>query len=284
MAKLVTQDSWNPNVLGSHPIFWPLLPSASGFVESFLDWPTLADYQDFLNTSDNPIVTRSHNKLTIVPQDINPQLFADGYEPRVFLKGELQTRINSWHDFFQVLIWKIFPKTKACINELHFNAMKYRLESSGQPERRSVLENTLTQFDECGTVIISTEQPLLDLIRQFNWHTLFWKKRAELEQHIKCIVFGHAIYEKAINPYIGMTGHAVLLTVPNKVFDLPTEHLIQYLDPLLEASFTSNSSIQTPQDLSPFPLLGLPGWHPDNCQESFYKNANYFRPGRKQKN
>lgn len=284
MAKLITQDSWNPQVLGSHPVFWPLLPTASAFVRSFVDWPTLSDYQNFLNKSENPVRTRSNHQLSIVPQDETPLLFADGYEPRIYLKGELQTRQDCWHDFFQVLVWNIFPRTKAAINELHFNAMKARLESPGQSERRSVLENTLTQYDECGAVIISTDHELLNLVKQFDWHTLFWKRRTHLENNLKCIVFGHAIYEKSIKPYIGMTGHAVLLTVPEKQFTAPTETLLLYLDTLLEEKFTVGSNIQSPRDLSPFPLLGLPGWHPDNDRESFYDNTNYFRSGRKQKN
>ena len=119
---------------------------------------------------------------------------------------------------------------------------------------------------------------------QFQWHTLFWKKRSQLEQHLKCIVFGHAIYEKAINPYIGMTAHAVLLTVPDNQFNAPTETLLPYLDTLLVEKFSVNSNIHSPQDLSPFPLLGLPGWHPDNARENFYDDTDYFRPGRKQKN
>lgn len=284
MAKLVTLDNWNRRILGSHPVFWPLLPGAAAFVESFTDWPTLTDYQNFLDNSAKPILTRSNCRLSVVPQDENPQHFADGYEPRIYLKGELQTRRNSWHDFFQILAWKIFPKTKAAINELHFKAMKTRLDSSGHAERRSILENTLTQYDECGAVIISPDRELLDLIEQFDWQTLFWKKRTQLEQRLKCIVFGHAIYEKAINPYIGLTVHTVLLTVPAKQFAAPTEILLPYLDILLEEQFTVDSNIQKPQDLSPFPVLGLPGWHPDNNRESFYDNKDYFRPGRKQKN
>jgi len=60
--------------------------------------------------------------------------------------------------------------------------------------------------------------------------------------------------------------------------------LVEYLDTRLESYFSDNAGIQSPQDLSPFPLLGLPGWHPDNEQENFYENKDYFRPGRKQKN
>ena len=284
MAKLHPQDTWNSRVLGSHPLFWPLVSGASLFVESFTNWPTLKDLQHYLDQSNNLIYTRSHLPLTIVPQGEPPEQFSDEYEPRIYLKGELQTRQNSWHDFFQVLIWKIFPKTKAAINELHFNAIKERLQSTNNRKRRSVLENMLTQFDECGGIVISPDTDLLLLVSKFDWKTLFWEKRAQTAQRLKCIVFGHAIYEKAVSPYIGMTSHCVLLTVPEKVFSAANELLVEYLDTRLESYFSDNAGIQSPQDLSPFPLLGLPGWHPDNEHENFYENKDYFRPGRKQKN
>lgn len=283
MANLAPKDRWNPQVLSGHPLFWPLLPGASKFVTSFSDWPTLADYQNYLNNADKPVYVNSGESLKVVPQDAGQSNFEDGYEPRIYLKGELQTRTESWHDFFQILVWKMFPKTKAALNELHYRALKSRLDSSNNSKQRSVLENTLTQFDECGAFIISTNQQLLDLIKEFDWHTLFWKQRSVIEQHMKCVVFGHAIYEKGINPYIGMTCHSVLIHVPHEQFtDSPTA-LFNYLDPVIEQQFTK-SVIQTPQDLSPFPLLGMPDWHRENNQENFYHNRNYFRSGRKLKN
>jgi len=33
-------------------------------------------------------------------------------------------------------------------------------------------------------------------------------------------------------------------------------------------------------DLSPLPLLGVPGWAMDNEHAEYYDNTAYFRPGR----
>jgi len=35
------------------------------------------------------------------------------------------------------------------------------------------------------------------------------------------------------------------------------------------------------RELSPLPVLGVPGWWPDNERESFYDDADYFRSGRR---
>jgi hypothetical protein len=34
------------------------------------------------------------------------------------------------------------------------------------------------------------------------------------------------------------------------------------------------------RELSPLPVLGVPGWWGGNEQENFYENTDYFRPGR----
>ena len=250
MAKLNPRDTWNPNVLSTHPMFWPLLPAAESFLNGFQTWPGLQDFQNYLNKSDNPVQTRSGHHLTVVPQATAASHFEDSYEPRIYLKGELQTREQSWHDLFQILIWRLFPETKAAVNELHYKALASR-RNSDNPNRRNPLENTLTQYDECGGIIVSSDAELLELIKNFDWHTLFWKNRPRIEKSLKCIVFGHAIYEKAISPYIGMTTHNVLLTVTQNLIDGPIEELIAFIDSNLQNQFSENSPFQTPQDLAP---------------------------------
>lgn len=282
MAKL-PQDTWNPHFLSQHGIFWPLIPFASEFVQSHRDWPDLRDYQQFLDSCENPVLTESGKKVTFVSQEQKVQQLEEGYEPRIFLKGEVQTRLQNWHDFFQVLVWRMFPGTKALINALHARAIMTRVEQAGENSSRGPLENALTQFDECGAVILSSRVELLQLVRDFAWKRLFWEKRDDVQQHLKCVVFGHAIYEKAINPYLGMTAHGVLVLVDDAVLQGTTTQLISVADRELQALFSLPNGITSPQDFCPFPLLGVPGWHTDNDQENFYNNRDYFRPGRRSK-
>lgn len=280
MAKL-TQDCWNRHFLQEHKIFWPLLPFARDFVAAYMQWPTLADYQRLLRASGQTVQTVSGHDITFVPQDTKPARLEDSYEPRIYLAGEVQTRLQNWHDFFQVLVWRIFPRTKAVINGLHYHAIAERMKITPLQAQRSSVENALTQFDECGAVILSSNPVLLELIRDFQWQALFWRHRELLKSQLKCIVFGHAIYEKAINPYIGMTTHSVLLLVDNETLQMPTEELMGEVDAKLSQLFMQQDRITSPRDFSPFPLLGMPGWHPDNDNECFYFNQQYFRPGRK---
>jgi len=104
-----------------------------------------------------------------------------------------------------------------------------------------------------------------------------------VQEELKCVVFGHAIYEKALNPYIGLTAHCVLLHVKRDLLHAGDDNLLQEVDRKVSHLFCDTQQLQSPQDFSPFPLLGYPGWHPDNHLESFYANHHYFRPGRQNK-
>jgi hypothetical protein len=149
-----------------------------------------------------------------------------------------------------------------------------------QHKQRSPLENAYTLFDECGVVIVSCSDALLTMIKQFQWKTLFWHKRSVLEHQLRCFVFGHATYEKALRPYTGLTAHGVLLKADTEFF---TQHLSQqrkFVDEVLEQFFMS-TSLHSPRDLCPFPLLGMPNWTSANHHEGYYDNGGYFRPGRR---
>ena len=39
--------------------------------------------------------------------------------------------------------------------------------------------------------------------------------------------------------------------------------------------------LRSTRELVPLPILGVPGWCPDNTRESYYDNLDYFRAGRR---
>lgn len=278
-----SNDTWDNQFLSKHPAFWPLAPFAQAFIQSHADWPELAEYQRFFEAGAGIKCSSNGMPLRFVEQGHKSEQFEDGYEPRIYLKGEIQTRQHNWHDFFQVMVWRMMPKTKTIINQLHYQALKQRNSADPGQRRRGSIENALTQFDECGAVILSSKPDLLELIAEFQWKTLFWQRRSETSQHLKCIVFGHAMYEKALNPYIGMTTHSILLPVEQAFLEQTLETIVTETDDLLTNLFSAKDVIKSPQDFSPFPLLGMPGWDKENDAESYYDNTNYFRLGRRHK-
>lgn len=261
----------------------------AGYYRRFEHWPGLEDYRRLLSEHP-PIRTLSGKALSIVEQAARPQHFTEHYAPRIYYSGEIQTRTNNWHDFFQFLSWFIFPGTKAVINSIHIPLARERIEQGEANQgmanqgngrgRRSPIENTLSLFDEGGVVILSSDETLLDHIRHFEWKKLFWERRDELDRHLRCVTFGHAMYEKGLWPYIGMTANAILLHADQSVIELEMDAQLSWLDERLAGIFTEGCSYSKPRDLLPFPILGMPGWMAENANEDFYDNTQYFRPGR----
>lgn len=270
---------WSPDFYLRSPLYEPISEIAEHFA-GFTAWPTLDDYQHLLEVRDEPIRLLSGKPLCIVAQDGKPHSFADHYAPRIYLSGEIQTRTENWHDFFQYLTWFIFPRSKAEINALHLPRARQRLDN-GESGRRTPLENMLSLFDEGGAVIAASDPSLLRLIREFRWKELFWKRRDEVAGKLHCITFGHAIYEKGLTPYLGMTANTLLLEVEAAYFSQPLSERLQQIDTRLAAIFRDGTRYSQPKDLQPFPILGMPGWDAANSHESYYDNTRYFRPGRR---
>ncbi|PCI13115.1 MAG: hypothetical protein COB71_07135 [Thiotrichales bacterium] len=154
------------------------------------------------------------------------------------------------------------------------------IESGADIGRRSPLENLLSLFDEGGAVVISSDESLLQMVRDFHWKSLFWQQREALQEKLTCIVFGHAMYEKGLEPYIGMTANAILLHCDETFFQLSNEQQLAWVDEALLVALADREQFSVPKDLSPFPILGMPGWDANNGDEAYYDNQRYFRPGR----
>ncbi len=271
---------WNPQFALASPMYAPLRHLAENFC-GFEQWPGLHDYQQFLNAWPSTIKTLAGKPLKIVAQDGKPGCFDEHYAPRIFKTGELQTRTENWHDFFQYLTWFMFPQTKAEINAIHLPFAQQRIEVTQQHGSRSPVENMLSLFDEGGAVIVSSDVSLLELIREFKWKDLFWQRRDELEAKLACITFGHAMYEKGQAPYLGMTANCILIESSPGFFIKDNSQQLQWLDEKLAAVFKAGNVLNKPKDLQPFPILGMPGWDKDNAAEAYYDNTDYFRAGRK---
>lgn len=278
--KIDSVQKWDVSFSSFSPIFTPLKPLLKNFSQFKDGWPALEDYQTVLDKLHQPIKTLAGKTLKVVPQDGKPGHFNEHYAPRVYLTGEVQTRTENWHDFFQFLTWFMFPKTKAVINSIHVPAAQLRIDNEVDLGRRSPIENMLSLFDEGGAVILCSDESLLQLIRDFKWKELFWHRRDELQEKLKLVTFGHALYEKGLAPYVGMTANCILFHADEAVIEQSNQQQLDWIDTKLANLFSEGTQYIKPKDLSPFPLLGLPGWDDNNVVEGYYDNQQYFRPKR----
>ena len=271
----MTPGGWDPLFLMRSAMFEALRPA--GFSLSGLtDWPSLGDYANLLQ--DRGIANANGLPLRFVAQGTRTENPEDKYEARIYLKGEVQVRNESWHDLFNALVWLTFPKSKAALNRRHFLALQ-KMTGEGRPNRGPV-QDTLTLFDEGGVLVATSDPGLAQLLVDFKWKELFWINREAVIASMKFFLFGHAIYEKALQPFTGVTGRAVIFSVDADFFAAALEQRLQMLDEKLARYLSDAQHFNRTAELAPVPILGIPGWNAENERESYYENESYFRAGR----
>lgn len=265
-------DFWNTDWLNRSGMFAPLRAVGGRLPE--IGWPD-ADLLNALAEDAGRVVNAQGLRVRFVPQAGRSKDFEDRFEQRAYLKGEVQLRPLDWHDLFNALVWMTFPTSKAVINARHYESL-----SGAEGTNRPPVRDALTLFDEEGVVVLSSDSTLLELVREFRWKELFWGRRQDVRERMRFLPFGHALYHKALGPFVGMTGKSVLLGVPEAFTSLSLDSQVAETDRLLAAHIWDRRRMAHGRELSPLPVLGVPGWWAENEQESFYENTRYFRPGR----
>jgi Protein of unknown function (DUF3025). len=144
---------------------------------------------------------------------------AEGYEARIFASGEVPTRAGDWHDFFNALAWCAWPRTKAACNRLHLAELHART-AAGLPGR-GPRRDALTQFDECGIVVVSSDADIPALLAAHAWEEALWTRRARLLQTTRFLVFGHGTWDQLRAPFVGLCAKALYRVVDPAWLALP---------------------------------------------------------------
>lgn len=184
------------------------------------------------------------------------------YELKVYRTGEVETRPDNLHDFFNALAWLAFPRAKARLNALH------AAEIPREAGRRGRLRDLLTIFDEGGAILLCDQRDLLSLLETMQWKELFWTQRDRVRREMRIVVFGHAVMEQALKPWPGITCKAIVVAADAE----PDVAVHAWLGALQPGA--------SPRDLAPLPIFGFPGWAPQDA--AFYEDTRYFRPLAKQ--
>jgi hypothetical protein len=268
--------AWDPDFLSRSPMFEPLRSQAGAFGA---EWPRLAELQRLLDARDSPVCNAAGMPLRLVPQGRRRRVLEEKHEARTFLAGELQVRERNWHDLFNLLAWLAFPRAKAALNARHYSALA--AQRAAGTANRGPAQDALTLFDEGGVVVASDDDELLGLLREWRWKELFWSKRPRLIARMRFHVFGHALYEKALCPFNGITGRGIVLKTDQELLKSPLPEQLAGLDSRIAAYFADPGNLRATRELAVVPVLGVPGWCVDNEREVFYDDLDYFRPGRR---
>lgn len=259
---------------------------SSALIDACFATPMFAPYRRIATTltAENWLLSDTYNTLA-VSQDLRsgggqPICFTSNlpenlekYETRIFLTGQVHTRIDDVHDILNAWTWLIYPRSKAAINAGHYHQLNHR-RCLGEL-RRSRREDALTLWDENGVVVLCSDPSLVRLIRGHRWRELFWERRLDWHSRIEVFLFGHGLLQKAMHPYIGLTGHGLIFEVEATLMKLPLPERISHADALL-ADYLQHDL--TPEEFDPLPILGVPGFFDANQQPTFYEDTRYFRP------
>ncbi len=265
---------WDPNFLSRSPMFEPLQTHVPERLPA--QWPGLPVLQGLLEQRVPPVCVASGRPLRLVPQVAKRGRAELRYEERIYRRGELQVRTNNWHDLFNVLVWLAYPRAKAALNARHHAASSERARSDAS--NRGPVEDALTLFDEGGVIVAATSRELQGLLRAHEWKELFWHRRRAVVAEMRFYLFGHALYEKALRPFAGITGRGLCFDVNEDFLRAPVSMQLAELDERVAAHIAAPEQLAATRDLVHVPILGVPAWCADNEAESYYDNREYFRP------
>jgi hypothetical protein len=184
------------------------------------------------------------------------------YEAFIYSHKRVPTRDNL-HDFFNGLCWLRFPKTKSRLNFLQAQ----EITSQGVGATRGPLRDALTLFDE-NVLLLQSSDALWQALQDRDWIKLFVQLRDEW-QSAHVVTFGHALLEKLVTPYKSITAHVYRIAS-----DIDAQN-DQALDDWLASNLQPNFLATKP--FLPLPVLGIPGWWPENEDASFYADTQVFR-------
>lgn len=251
----------------AHPIFDPFRP----LLERLAAEKTRPDVER-LNALAAGLGVAPRTALGSPVTFVVPAPDSTGYELRIHETGGVPTRPGNLHDLFNALVWLRFPRFKATLNALHAD------EIPREGGRRGRFRDLLTLLDEGGALVACADPGLAALVRAHSWKELFWGRREGLLRAMRIVVVGHAVLEKALAPWPGITCKAVFLEVEPALLAAPIAELSERLDEKASAWLAGLPRSASPRDVPPLPVFGYPGWSPGSMDEAFYSDERYFRP------
>ncbi|CAM8670039.1 Protein of unknown function DUF3025 [Comamonadaceae bacterium] len=199
--------------------------------------------------------------VRFIPQSELPA--GSAYEQHIFDTGCVPTR-DGLHDFFNGLCWMHFPLAKKKLNLLQAE----QIAQTGIQPVRGPARDALTVFDENAALLMAPDA-LWDALAAKDWQALFGPLRP-MWADATLVLFGHALLEKLVYPRKPITAHVFRAReATNSIADMDAWLADTLSAPMLAA-----------KPFAHLPVLGVPGWWPENEAADFYVDASVFRAPR----
>lgn len=241
----MTRPPFDPAFFEKDPLFWPVARAASAF-SSFESWPPIVEYgarvahRAPVAFREQPKKPRGRRRSAVGPREL--------YDGRIVEEGWVPTRPESWHDFFNMLVWAAFPEAKQALHRRQHRAQVARLGGpvKALPNARTREQDALTLMDEGGVVVLCrgvVEDELRLALAERRAGPLFASGAA------RGIIFGHAVYEELVLGRSGgwAAGHVAACDADRRA---DPEDLVRAADASLAAALAAEGSFASPGALA----------------------------------
>jgi Protein of unknown function (DUF3025) len=178
LPPLVPSNVWDPRALLDEAAAWPIAQVFAEF-RSCVTWPTRDEWNKR---------AKAHEGETAIQFCDNdarrrgaPWRKSELYDGRIYLKNQVPSREQSWHDFFNMAVWRTFPRAKRAINRAQWQALARWLPGEAGdklPGARLPEQDALALLDEGGLILLhasehteAVTQAVLDRDEQQAWPT-----------------------------------------------------------------------------------------------------------------
>jgi len=213
--------------------------------------------------------------LRFITQEELPE--GEAYEAHISATGQVPTRENL-HDFFNALVWLTFPAIKRQLNALQ----AAQIAALGIGKSRGPARDAATIFDENAALLVLADnadgEQLIDALRAHEWQDAFVRQADKFSSCAEVWCFGHALMEKLVKPYKAITAHTWVVMVEPAYFKRDASARRAHIDGVVAGQLASQ--VLTTADYTPLPVLGIPGWWPQQ-DLSFYQDQQVFRAKRR---
>ena len=247
------------------------------FKEIFSNQHKLNDFAisaDFFNKlSSNFFLNKnSFDGFQFIDQKKKEKDFYKKYDAIVFKEKKIPIRKDVLHDYFNALTWLAFPNSKKKLNKKNFTLLEHNYLSGNKNRPRNIDLTTL--LDESGIIILTNNSFLASLIRQKKWKTVFWDNRDTVKKSFRFFLFGHSLFEKIMNEYIGTTARALIIFNESLPFEKIT---VSNVDQILSDYIDQEFFFKNLEKTVAIPLFAIPGWSNHNEKKEFYQENEYLR-------
>jgi hypothetical protein len=252
---LVHKVGWEPTFTVKSDWYWPIAQAASRFAH-FEDWPSAGDFEALhaeaaREVGQSPLRFAANVRKQDKRSEAGHIVLEALYDARITQSSEVPTRERDWHDFFNMLCFVTFPRSKRALHARHYRILKERIAPTDTrlPNARTPEQDALTLFDEGGVIVVAT--PTLAA----RMSTMGDDLEAELiaqthAQHVCVVPFGHALFEHLVEGLMMPGSRGFVVAAGDDARGLPSDRatLLRDADGAFERVLRDDTRFLSPRE------------------------------------